>query len=201
LEEAPEQSEIQEFVSRQVSEAKVHLLPIRSVGVGGDERSHLQVAAIEHGDLSPEQLAKLGSDLPAHFRHTVNRVIYALGPEPLAQHALVKTLLTADVRNQLRQADRIVFEEMRAANLLTAIKQFPVILLPLAFGAKKTQRSIVLRPVITSTFMTVQAMLPVRDLPGEFLDKTAERILAEVPGVSQVFLDLTNKPPATTEWE
>lgn len=24
---------------------------------------------------------------------------------------------------------------------------------------------------------------------------------AEVPGISQIFLDLTNKPPGTTEWE
>jgi GMP synthase (glutamine-hydrolysing) len=49
--------------------------------------------------------------------------------------------------------------------------------------------------------MTVQAMLPDRDLPTEFFQKITERILAEVPGISQVFLDLTNKPPATTEWE
>jgi GMP synthase (glutamine-hydrolysing) len=59
----------------------------------------------------------------------------------------------------------------------------------------------VLRPVITSTFMTVQAMLPGRDLPKDFLDTIAKRILSEVPNISQVFLDLTNKPPATTEWE
>ncbi|MGH7239657.1 MAG: hypothetical protein ACREHG_06280 [Candidatus Saccharimonadales bacterium] len=44
-------------------------------------------------------------------------------------------------------------------------------------------------------------MLPGRDLPEDFLDVTAKRILSEVPGISQVFLDLTNKPPATTEWE
>ena len=104
------------------------------------------------------------------------------------------------MRAQLRQADKIVFEEMRSADLLDSIKQFPVVLLPLSFGVVG-QRSIVLRPVITSTFMTVQAMLPERDLPPEFLSKITERILAEVDGISQVFLDLTNKPPATTEWE
>ena len=49
--------------------------------------------------------------------------------------------------------------------------------------------------------MTVQAMLPGRDLPEDFLHKIAKRILKEVPGISQVFLDITNKPPATTEWE
>jgi GMP synthase (glutamine-hydrolysing) len=49
--------------------------------------------------------------------------------------------------------------------------------------------------------MTVQAMLPGRDLPAKFLTEIAERILNTVPGISQVFLDITNKPPATTEWE
>ena len=194
------QADIQVFLDRQPTKAKAHILPIRSVGVGGDERSHLSVAALEKGDFTDVELAKLGADLPAHFRETVNRVIYALGPQPLDKHSLTKTLLTADVRAQLRQADKIVFEEMRAADLLGKIKQFPVVLLPLSFD-KPGDRSIVLRPVITSTFMTVQAMLPGRDLPNDFLNTLSKRILTEVKGISQVFLDLTNKPPATTEWE
>jgi GMP synthase (glutamine-hydrolysing) len=195
-----EQAEIQAFLDKQPTKAQAQLLPIRSVGVGGDERSHLSVAALEKANFTDVELAKLGADLPAHFRETVNRVIYALGPRPLNEHSLTKTLLTADVRAQLRQADKIVFEEMRAANLLGSIKQFPVVLLPLSFD-KPADRSIVLRPVITSTFMTVQAMLPDRDLPDDFLNKLSIRILTEVKGISQVFLDLTNKPPATTEWE
>jgi GMP synthase (glutamine-hydrolysing) len=200
LETAPEQAAIQQFLDKRTTKAQAQLLPIRSVGVGGDERSHLSVAALENGDFTDVELAKLGADLPAHFRETVNRVIYALGPKPLNKYSLTKTLLTADVRAQLRQADKIVFEEMRAADLLGNIKQFPVVLLPLSFD-KPGDRSIVLRPVITSTFMTVQAMLPGCDLPNDFLNKLSIRILTEVKGISQVFLDLTNKPPATTEWE
>jgi GMP synthase (glutamine-hydrolysing) len=200
LQPAPEEMDIQVFLKTQPKSPTGHLLPIRSVGVGGDERSHLSVVAIEHHGLDGEELAKLAVDLPGHFRETVNRVIYALHPGPLDKRSLTKTLLTSDVRDQLRQADKIVFEEMRAANLLGDIKQFPVVLLPLSFD-KSGERAIVLRPVTTSTFMTVQAMLPGRDLPEAFLGKISKRILKEVPGISQVFLDLTNKPPATTEWE
>ncbi|MEK7594521.1 MAG: glutamine-hydrolyzing GMP synthase [Patescibacteria group bacterium] len=200
LQPAPEESELQKFIDKNGYSTVAHLLPIRSVGVGGDERSHLSVAALDHGNLTADDLVRLGSDLPAHFRETVNRVIYALGSQSLTERSLTKTLLTADVRAQLRQADKIVFEEMRSADLLGSVKQFPVVLLPLSFGAEG-QRSVVLRPVITSTFMTVQAMLPERDLPISFLEKITQRILAEVEGISQVFLDLTNKPPATTEWE
>lgn len=200
VEPDPDEAKIQRFINDQGLNSRVHLLPIRSVGVGGDERSHLSVVAVENSDLSAEQLAKLGADLPAHFRETVNRVIYCLTTDPLNQPTVTKTLLIADVREQLRQADRIVFEEMRSANLIDDIKQFPVILIPMSFD-KPGHRSIVLRPVATSTFMTVQAMLPERDLPKDFLERVAARILSQVEGISRVFLDLTNKPPATTEWE
>ncbi|HWB39247.1 MAG TPA: glutamine-hydrolyzing GMP synthase [Candidatus Saccharimonadales bacterium] len=178
----------------------IELLPIRSVGVGGDERSHLFVAAVENGNYSAEDLAKFGADLPAQNRGVLNRVIYSLIPGSLTDFSLTETYLTADVRDQLRQADAIVHEEMRTADLLGKIAQFPVVSIPVSFD-KPGKRSIVLRPVITSTFMTVQAMLPSRDLPEEFLSKLSERISSEVEGISQVFLDVTNKPPATTEWE
>lgn len=181
------------------------VLPIRSVGVGGDERSHISVVAISSAGLQATDMAKLAHDIPAHFRGEVNRVIYALGSgrgqtSDLAKPTVTKTLLTSDVRAQLRQADRIVFEAMRTHDVLARIKQMPVVLLPLSF-ATPGDRSIVLRPVTTSTFMTVQAMLPGRDLPETFFRDINERILTEVPGISQVFLDLTNKPPGTTEWE
>jgi GMP synthase (glutamine-hydrolysing) len=196
----PKQAAIQEFLDKHYKGVKASLLPIRSVGVGGDERSHLSVVALEHGNLKGQELAKLGADLPAHFRDSVNRVIYALSDQPLARRSQTKTLLTADVRAQLRLADRIVFEEMRKAGLLDKIKQFPVVLLPISFR-EQNERSIVLRPVQTSTFMTVQAMLPGIDLPDGFLETVTKRITIEDPSISQVFLDLTNKPPATTEWE
>src|SRR5665213_1397017 len=46
-----EQADIQAFLDKQSTKAKVSLLPIRSVGVGGDERSHQSVAEIDHADL------------------------------------------------------------------------------------------------------------------------------------------------------
>ncbi|HVA11147.1 MAG TPA: gamma-glutamyl-gamma-aminobutyrate hydrolase family protein, partial [Candidatus Dormibacteraeota bacterium] len=152
----PTETPIQEFLDKHYSGVKAHLLPVRSVGVGGDERSHLSVVAIQGDGLDDRQLVKLGSELPGHFREAVNRVIYALSENKLEDGSQTATLLSADVRSQLRQADAIVFEAMRSSNLLGAIDQFPVILLPLSFG-RVGQRSIVLRPVKTSTFMTVQA--------------------------------------------
>ena len=198
LVEAPETKALNEFVSKQ--KLKAHILPVRSVGVGGDERSHISVAAIEHASVTSDDMAALATDIPAHFRGIINRVVYALGEQPLTNGSVTKTLLTADSRAQLRIADKIVFEVMRAHDVVSKIKQMPVILLPLSFN-KPGDRSIVLRPVTTSTFMTVQAMLPGRDLSQAFFDDIVSRIMSEVPSISQVFLDLTNKPPGTTEWE
>lgn len=175
------------------------LLPIRNVGVGGDERSHVAATALQTS-LSWESLGKLAIELPATFRDDLNRVIVALGDQPVNKLSITPTLLQPETTGQLRHADKIVWEEMRAFNVTRIISQFPIVLLPLSFG-KQGERSIVLRPVTTTTFMTVQPLLPVRDISLAFIQKAASRILEEVPGISQVFLDLTSKPPATTEWE
>lgn len=196
-----EQAEIDNFLqTRGFTELKAQLLPVRSVGVGGDERSHLAVLAVQQEDMGANQLAELVHIVPGHFRSAINRVIYALGPSPIERFTLTETHLTRDARSQLREADAIVFQAMRTWGLLEKVSQFPVVLLPLSFH-EPGMRTIVLRPVRTSTFMTVQAMLPGRDLPDEFLYECATNILQKVSGISQVFLDLTNKPPATTEWE
>ena len=197
LHDPAEQKEVQEYVKKHNLSAA--LLPVRSVGVGGDERSHLSAIALQ-GKVDSTALAELAHDLPSHFRGKINRVVYALSDTSIQDFSVTETDASDDVRAQLRHADRIVFEEMRAFDLLRNITQFPVVLLPLAFG-KSGSRSIVLRPVTTSTFMTVQAMIPGRDLPEAFITKTTERILKEAPDISQVFIDLTNKPPGTTEWE
>jgi GMP synthase (glutamine-hydrolysing) len=175
------------------------LLPVRSVGVGGDERSHLSAVALQ-GRPDWPKLHELATAIPAAYRGHINRVVYALGDTPLDEIYTTPTLLTPDVTKQLRQADAIVFEEMRRADLLTTIKQCPVVLLPVSFG-EPGKRSIVLRPISSVTYLVSQALFPELDLPKNFVETIAARILKEVEGITQVFLDMTNKPPATTEWE
>lgn len=194
------QTKLQDFVCH-ASQDKLTaiLLPTRSVGVGGDARSYVLPAALQ-GTASWTHLSLLASEIPGNFRGQINRVVYALGDAPLSKLSLTPTRLGKTERQQLRQADRIVFEEMRAHNLLRSISQCPVVLLPVSFN-KKMERSIVLRPIITSTYLTAKAVVPTQDVPEEFIREIAKRILAEVRGISQVFLELTNKPPATTEWE
>ena len=49
--------------------------------------------------------------------------------------------------------------------------------------------------------MTGTPAMPVRELPIACIREIHSRILAEVPGVARVALDISPKPPATTEWE
>lgn len=197
--DAEVQASIQTYLKDTDAGIRATILPVRSVGVGGDARSHASALALS-GNTSWQRYAELAKELPAHFRGEINRVVVDLGATSLGEPECTPTDLSQKTADQLRRADSIVFEEMRRAKLLKKIKQCPVVLLPVSFG-KPGERSIVLRPVTTSTFMTVQAMVPGGDLPETFIQRANERILQEVPGISRVFLDLTNKPPATTEWE
>jgi len=75
-----------------------------------------------------------------------------------------------------------------------SIWQFPVVLIPL--GADARPDSIVLRPIDSVDGMTARAVR----MPDDLLISIA-RELMQLEGVAGVFYDLTNKPPATIEWE
>jgi GMP synthase (glutamine-hydrolysing) len=129
--------------------------------------------------------------------HTeTNRVIVLIAGNPglrLEAARIGKEAITADRVAILRQADFVVRMAMEEKGLTDAVWQFPVVLAPISFGGGET---VVLRPVNSEDGMTANfARLPFR-----FLKPVAETI-AKIPGVGAVFLDITNKPPATIEWE
>lgn len=188
---------IDNFNQRRGTNLYSRLLPVRSVGVGGDSRSHIQATALE-GLIDSETLTELSDMLTDSFLRATNRVVYKLDGRPLAELEPTATKLTREVRRTLRDADRVVHEVMREMGLLRSIEQMPVVLLPMG---SRSNRSIVLRPITTRTHMTVQAMLPELHLPQEFYMAISNRILSVVAGISHIFLDVTDKPPGTTEWE
>jgi len=102
----------------------------------------------------------------------------------------------------LRKADRIFIDELHAHGLYDKTSQAFAVFLPVKSVAvmgdgRRYDYVIALRAVETVDFMTARWA----QLPYEFLDLCARRIINEVPGISRVTYDISGKPPATIEWE
>lgn len=171
------------------------VLPIRSVGVQGDGRTYRHAVALfsRHPcKVTPEHKA-LATSIPNRNRE-INRVLLCTSHERPVEFSVTPGFVTRTRAELLREADAIVQEEMRAADLYGVIWQFPVVLLP--FGVKKGNQSIVLRPIVSVDAMTANAFL----LDEPTLQTITRRLLG-LQRIDAVFLDLTNKPPGTIEWE
>jgi GMP synthase (glutamine-hydrolysing) len=166
------------------------ILPIRSVGVQGDARTYRPVLALENFPDSEEEAARLINRFAG-----VNRVVVAVtSAEPIPALRVACSALTVERLERLRRADAIVRHFSHRSGFDATVWQFPVVLIPI--GTAEKPDSIVLRPIDSVDGMTARAVRMPRDLLAEF---TGE--LMNVEGIGGVFYDLTNKPPATIEWE
>lgn len=169
------------------------VLPIRSVGVQGDQRSYQHPAVVTGDAQSWDDLR----DVSIHMTNGVtgvNRVVYALAGNVTEETGRVlEGYLTRERLDVLREVDAVVDTFVREHNLYAAIWQFPVILLPVSFGHGET---VVLRPIESQEAMTVNFY----PMDMTVLQSLTKRIMA-ISGIGAVLYDITNKPPATIEWE
>lgn len=173
---------------------KSRVVPIKSVGVQGDERTYRHPAVV-HGEFkSWDELNLLSSRLTNQFPE-INRVVYGLKPEVFDVFTVSDAYLTRDRVKILQEADKIVMDYLKEAEIDREIWQFPTVLIPLSVGGSAGE-SIVLRPVCSEEAMTANFY----KMEIEKLNDLVKR-LSGVPGVSGVFYDITNKPPGTIEWE
>jgi GMP synthase (glutamine-hydrolysing) len=183
---------------RQIAHAEYGLdaasVPIRTVGVQGDYRSYSNVVLL-HGDADLDAYGRVATritnELPA-----ANRVTFLVGTSKRAavQSAVVRRKTIDEARVALlREADAVANGMLVKAGLAGKVWQFPVVLFPLSFAGGET---IALRPVLSTDAMTARYA----DLPMELIRAMAREVLA-MPGIDAVVYDVTNKPPATIEWE
>ncbi len=98
----------------------------------------------------------------------------------------------------LRKADAIVQEELKDTKLWQAFAVFIGIKTTgvrgdnRAYGETIAIRAIEAKDAMSANFAK---------LPYDVLEKISVRIVTEVPEVNRVVYDITNKPPATMEWE
>ena len=108
--------------------------------------------------------------------------------------------ITKEKLDLLREADYIFRNEVISSGE-KADQYFAVLTDLRSVGVKADSRTydytIALRAIITKDFMTAEYA----KLSHDLLEKVAARITGEVKGINRVVYDITNKPPATIEWE
>ncbi len=169
------------------------VVPLRTVGVQGDNRSYRYLAVMANAQKPAwETLATLGAEIPNRLDF-VNRVAYVLDGN-LAGAEVFPATLSKPALDLLREADAIVRAELDRPPVS---QTFPVLL---PFGRER-RFSIAIRAVITQDYMTGRPAWVGRDLEPAALDRIAARLRRELPQVDLVLYDVTGKPPATVEWE
>ncbi len=182
---------------------------IESAGSGGAHviKSHHNV-----GGLPERMRLKLIEPIRYLFKDEVKTIGQELGlpSEILNRHPFpgpglsIRILgeVQKDYINILQQADSIFLDVLREQGWYDKVNQAFCVFLPVksvgVMGDSRTYAWVIaLRAVETVDFMTARWA----HLPHELLATVSQRIINSVPGVNRVVYDVSNKPPATIEWE
>ncbi|MHC5225506.1 glutamine-hydrolyzing GMP synthase [Ignatzschineria sp. LJL83] len=164
------------------------------------------------GGLPEDMDLKLIEPISSLFKHEVRELGVALGlPRAMVyRHPFpgpgLGVRILGEIKKEyadiLRYADDIFIEELIKADLYDKTSQAFAVFVPVkSVGVQDDKRVydyvIALRAIETIDFMTARAA----HLPWDFLEHVSTRIIKEVNGVSRVTYDISNKPPATIEWE
>jgi len=103
---------------------------------------------------------------------------------------------------QVMQADQIVSEEMKKANIYTKVFECFAIMTGVYSTAVKGDLRVYAEVVAIRSYDSTDIMTAEwSKIPYNVLAQISSRIVNEVPDVSRVVYDITSKPPATMRWE
>lgn len=196
---------------------RAKILPIKSVGVQGDFRTYRHPVVL-YFDIKPnetnesfwKELASLAPAITNRF-HDINRVLFLVQPSTVKYNntdsnnlfsiSISPSTLTKERISTLQKADKLAMDWLYEIKKDKEVWQMPTVLLPVAINTKNrsdaaNQGSVVLRPIVSEEAMTANFA----ELPIKKVRELAATILGD-KNISAVFYDITNKPPATIEWE
>ena len=164
------------------------------------------------GGLPPDLQFKLVEPLLQLFKDEVRACGVELGlpPEMVYRQPFpgpglgVRCLgaITRDRLAALRESDAILRDEFAKCGLAKKVWQYFTLIPDFRSTGVKNNARAFEWPVIIRAVNTVDAMTAtVEEIPWDVLKRITDRILAEVPGVNRVCMDLTPKPCGTIEWE
>jgi len=181
-------NEVKKFCSLKGYDAWI--LPVKSVGVQGDHRTYTSPLAVK-GPRDWETLEALSTDVTNSFRD-INRVVLLLSGEKPSL-SLHEAYLTRDRLDVVRYADHIMTRALIRHGWMRKVFQHLTITLPI--GPKGCE-SIVLRPVFSEDVMTARFAA----LPWELIQEVTDLILQH-DRITDLYYDITHKPPGTFGWE
>lgn len=187
------EADIKVFLQEKNSTLDAQILPIKSVGVQGDFRTYRHPVLLK-GEATWEELAALAPALTNRFPE-VNRVLLGLSSQATKAPQITPGSLTEQRTKTLQKADKLAMLWLKEIGQDRSVWQMPTVLLPLTLS-EPGKECLVLRPIVSEEAMTAHFA----QLPMDELKKLAAQLL-EDPAISAVFYDITNKPPATIEWE
>lgn len=182
---------------------------IESSGVG--MQAHTIKTHHNVGGLPKRMKLALVEPLRDLFKDEVRKLALELGlPRPLVYRQpfpgpglAIRIIgeVTAERLRLLREADRIVRDEIEMAEMERPWQYFAVLPAVKTVGVMGDARTygypLVIRAVSSEDAMTADWS----KIPYKNLERISSRIIGEVKGINRVCLDITSKPPATIEWE
>lgn len=205
---AEQRRRVSEAVAEWSSGFSGTVVPVRTVGVQGDQRSYRHLALVAGPPGRDPQaldgvdwnaLTRLGNRLANRFDF-VNRTGFVLNrsdvPPDLDHHP---TYVTEETVELLRELDAIATDHLT----LGTVSQAFAVLLPIG---RDGRYSVAIRTFVTEDFMTGRParvgdgpwsevpVAEVREMVRRIEERFADRI-------DLVLWDVTSKPPATVEWQ
>src|SRR3989338_722501 len=175
------------------------ILPIQSTGIQGDNRTYAYPLAVWK-TWNFERMSRFATEFTNHHKK-INRVVQVVWAKknqeekthPNFSHT-PGLFVTKDRLELLQKIHERVTRIVKDERLYDKIWEFPIILLPI--GLTKNGQSVVLRPISSKEAMTVNAY----SLPRATVQSIVYAI-RQFDEIEAIFYDVTDKPPATIQWE